>query len=55
MRSGKERIRSKMLVVCPASKDLVMENVGQQSIEKMILVVKEELEGERDKGREAGM
>ena len=42
-----------MLVVCPASKDLVMENVGQQSVEKMILVLKEELEGERDKRREA--
>ena len=42
-----------MLVVCPASKDLVMENVGQQSIEKMILVLKEELEGERDKRKEA--
>ena len=42
-----------MLVVCPASKDLVMENVGQQSVEKMILVLKEELEGERDKRKEA--
>ena len=42
-----------MLVVCPASKDLMMENVGQQSVEKMILVLKEELEGERDKRREA--
>ena len=30
-----------------------MENVGQQSIEKMILVLKEELEGERDKRKEA--
>ena len=30
-----------------------MENVGQQSVEKMILVLKEELEGERDKRREA--
>ena len=42
-----------MLVVCPASKDLVMENVGQQSVEKMILVLKEELEGERGKRKEA--
>ena len=42
-----------MLVVCPASKDLVVENVGQQSVEKMILVLKEELEVERDKRREA--
>ena len=42
-----------MLVVCPASKDLMMENVGQQSVEKMILVLKEELEGERDKRKEA--
>merc|ERR1711962_1097247 len=53
LRPGKERRRSKMLVVCPASKDLVMENVGQQSVEKMILVLKEELEGERDKRKEA--
>ena len=30
-----------------------MENVGQQSVEKMILVLKEELEGERDKRKEA--
>merc|ERR1711937_505527 len=52
LRSGKER-RSKMLVVCPASKDLMMESVGQQSVEKMILVLKEELEGERDKRKEA--
>ena len=42
-----------MLVVCPASKDLMMENVGQQSVEKMILVLKEELEVERDKRKEA--
>ena len=42
-----------MLVVCPVSKDLVMETVGQQSVEKMILVLKEELEGERDKRKEA--
>ena len=42
-----------MLVVCPASKDLVMENVGQQSVEKMILVLMEELEVERDKRKEA--
>merc|ERR1711872_511281 len=53
LRPGKERRRSKMLVVCPASKDLMMENVGQQSVEKMILVLKEELEGERDKEKEA--
>merc|ERR1711972_217763 len=53
LRSGKERRRSKMLVVCPASKDLVMEKVGRQSIEKMILVLKEELEEERDKRIEA--
>merc|ERR1711973_513505 len=31
----------------------MMENVGQQSMEKMILVLKEELEGERDKRKEA--
>ena len=42
-----------MLVVCPASKDLMIETVGQQSVEKMILVLKEELEGERDKRKEA--
>ena len=42
-----------MLVVCPASKNLMMESVGQQSVEKMILVLKEELEGERDKRKEA--
>ena len=42
-----------MLVVCPASKDLMMENVGQQSVEKMILVLKEELQVERDKRKEA--
>ena len=42
-----------MLVVCPASKDLMMENVGQQSVEKMILVLKEKLEVERDKRKEA--
>merc|ERR1712109_190078 len=53
LRPGKERRRSKMLMVCPASKDLVMENVGQQSVEKMILVLKEELEVERDKRKEA--
>merc|ERR1711872_352958 len=51
LRSGKERRRSKMLVVCPASKDLVMETVGQQSVEKMILVLKEELEGEEKANR----
>merc|ERR1711994_301381 len=53
LRPGKERRRSKMLVVCPASEDLMMENVGQQSVEKMILVLKEELEVERDKRNEA--
>merc|ERR1711962_1867636 len=53
LRPGKERRRSKMLVVCSASKDLMMENVGQQSVEKMILVLKEELEVERDKRKEA--
>ena len=37
-----------MLVVCPASKDLLKEtstNMGHQSVENMILVLKEELEG----------
>ena len=47
-----------MLVVCPASKDLLKETnvekmMGHQSVENMILVLKEELEGERDKRREA--
>ena len=56
MQPGKQLGGKEMLVVCPASKDLLKEtstNMGHQSVENMILVLKEELEGERDKRREA--
>ena len=45
-----------MLVVCPASKELLTnpeKSLVQQSVENMILVLKEELELEREKRREA--
>merc|ERR1711990_1296414 len=58
MQAGKQRGSTEMLVVCPASKDLVVEpnaekSLWQQSVENMILVLKEELELEREKRREA--
>ena len=56
--SWKQLGSKEILVVCPATKDLLKETsaektMGHQSLENMILVLKEELEGERDKRMEA--
>merc|ERR1719239_1339529 len=53
MQPTKQLGSREMLVVCPASKDLLKETntektMGQQSVENMILVLKEELEKEKE-------
>ena len=56
MHPENQRGSTEMLVVCPASKELLTnpeKSLVQQSVENMILVLKEELELEREKRREA--
>merc|ERR1719381_323723 len=56
MHPENQRGSTEMLVVCPASKELLTnpeKSLVQQSVENMILVLKEELEKEREKRREA--